>query len=101
MPIPAQEVQKLVETEIPEAEVFVQDLTGTLDHYRVVVISKNFAGKSLVQRHQMVNGALKEPLKGDLHALTIEAYTPEQWEEKGKVAQPVQPQGPVPKGIKL
>lgn len=73
------QVKELVETGIPGAKVAVEDLTGTMDHYKVIVVTDAFVGKSLVGRHQMINEALKEPLKGPIHALTIEAYTEEQW----------------------
>lgn len=83
------EVKLLIETAIPDARVLVDDLTGTRDHYKVVVVSAAFDGKILIQRHQMINEALKEPLKGPIHALTIEAYTPAQWESKiGSVQKP-------------
>lgn len=82
MPIPKEEVKKLLEDALPGARVAVDDLTGTMDHYRVIVLSDLFEGKTLVKRHQMVNLALAEPLKGPLHALTIEAYTPAQWRSK-------------------
>ena len=94
MAIAPNEVQALIEGEIQGAQVAVQDLTGTQDHYKVVVVSDEFDGKTLIERHQMINKALSEPLKGPLHALTIEAYTDAQWSEKR--AQQAQ----VPQGIK-
>jgi stress-induced morphogen len=89
---PAQ-VQALVEAGIPDAKVAVEDLTGTRDHYKVIVVSDSFEGKSRIQRHMMINEALKEPLKGPIHALTIEAYTQTQWAQ--------QPAAPAPMGIKF
>ena len=76
------QVKQLVESHISAAQVRVEDLTGTRDPYKVVVVSDSFVGKTLVQRHQMVNQALKEPLQGPIHALTIEAYTAQQWQER-------------------
>ena len=101
MPFPAQDVKELLVNAIPHAEVQVFDMTGTQDHYKVIVVSDEFNGKSLVQRHQMVNEALKEPLKGPIHALTIEAHTKAQWHDKGGVSEPSQAPGPMPQGIKL
>lgn len=77
-----EQVKQLVEAFIPDSRVVVEDLTGTRDHYKVLVVSSSFDGKSLVERHQMVNTALQEPLKGPIHALTIEACTPEQWQKR-------------------
>lgn len=45
-------------------------------HFRVRVVSSQFEGKSLVQRHRDVNAALKEELAGPVHALAIKALTP-------------------------
>jgi BolA protein len=47
-------------------------------HFRVIIVSPVFAGKSLVQRHRMVNEALAELLRERVHALAITARTPEE-----------------------
>jgi BolA family transcriptional regulator, general stress-responsive regulator len=41
-------------------------------HFRVRISSQSFAGKSLVQKHRMVNEAVSEELKTRVHALAIE-----------------------------
>jgi len=64
---------------IPEAAVTVTDLTGTLDHLRVRVVSDQFKGKGLLDRHRMIYQALDEPMKdGRIHALEIRAVTKEE-----------------------
>jgi BolA protein len=45
-------------------------------HFRVLVMSPEFAGKSRVDRHRLVNGTLAAELKGQVHALAIQAYAP-------------------------
>lgn len=45
-------------------------------HYSAYIVSEAFAGKSLVQRHQMVYQALGDLMKTDIHALMIRAHTP-------------------------
>lgn len=45
-------------------------------HFRVLVMSPEFAGKSRVDRHRLVNDTLAAELKGRVHALTIKAYAP-------------------------
>jgi len=45
-------------------------------HFHVVIVSQAFAGKSLVQRHRLVNAALDELLKSRVHALRISAKAP-------------------------
>lgn len=42
-------------------------------HFRVHIVSGAFSGKTLVQRHRMVNETLAEELAGPVHALTIKA----------------------------
>jgi BolA protein len=45
-------------------------------HFRVLVVSSAFAGKSRVDRHRLVNEALAAELKGGVHALAIKAFAP-------------------------
>lgn len=54
-------------------------------HFKVVVVSEAFAGKSRVARHQTVNGLLADELAGPVHALSIQAHTPEEWAARGGV----------------
>ena len=44
--------------------------------------------RSLVKRHQKINEVLMDELKGPVHALSIRAKTPEQWEENANLIQP-------------
>ncbi|XP_028327072.1 bolA-like protein 1 [Gouania willdenowi] len=53
---------------------------GSESHFRVLVVSGRFEGLSLLQRHRLVNEALREELSGRVHALAIQAKTPQQWE---------------------
>ncbi len=57
---------------IPDAQVQVWDRTGTMDHFDVLIRSNAFAGKSLLDRHRMVERALKPAREdGRIHALAI------------------------------
>ncbi len=59
-----------------EADVSVQDRTGTMDHFTVTVVSDAFEGKNLLDRHRMIYQALDAPMKdGRIHALEIQAKT--------------------------
>ncbi len=49
-------------------------------HFRVTIVSPDFAGKSRVERHRMVNAALAEELAGPVHALAVHASAPEEGE---------------------
>jgi stress-induced morphogen len=70
------EIRLLIRQAIPDARVKLQDLTGTGDHFEALVVSAAFEGKSLVEQHQMVYGALREAMKGPLHALQLRTLTP-------------------------
>jgi len=71
------EVERMIQDSIPDAHVFITDLTGTRDHYSVVVVSAEFEGKLPIRQHRMVNAALAAPLQtGELHALQLRTLTP-------------------------
>ncbi|KAG9283706.1 bolA-like protein 1 [Astyanax mexicanus] len=59
---------------------------GSESHFRVLVVSPRFDGLSLLQRHRLVNEALKEELSSCVHALAIQAKTPQQWSSDPKLA---------------
>ncbi|HEU5480308.1 MAG TPA: BolA/IbaG family iron-sulfur metabolism protein [Candidatus Tumulicola sp.] len=62
----------LIRARIPDAEVQVFDRTGTMDHFNVTVRSEAFNGKTLIEQHQLVYGALKAALKdGRVHAVEL------------------------------
>jgi stress-induced morphogen len=77
------QVEAMIKAGIPDAEVQITDLTGGGDHYQAVVVSSQFAGKSLVQQHQLVYGAVKEAMASEaIHALALKTYTPETWQSQ-------------------
>ncbi|ACC82293.1 BolA family protein [Nostoc punctiforme] len=79
--ISPQQVETMIKAELPDAQVQVQDLTGGGDHYQVTVVSSHFAGKGLVQQHQLVYGALGQAMSTEaIHALAVKTYTPEAWQ---------------------
>ncbi len=62
----------LVRAALPDAEVAVFDLTGTMDHFDIQVKSSAFRGKTLLDQHRMVYGALKEAqADGRVHAMQL------------------------------
>ncbi|MEM6294902.1 MAG: BolA family protein [Myxococcota bacterium] len=52
-------------------------------HFKVTVVAEAFEGQALVKRHRTVNALAKDQLAAGLHALSIHAYTPAQWEARG------------------
>lgn len=71
-------ITERIRATLPDAIVELKDLTGTEDHWQATIVSAAFAGKSLVQRHRLVNAALAEELKGPIHALTMDCLTPDE-----------------------
>jgi len=65
------EIESLVREAFPDARIEVKDLAGDGNHYAATIVSAAFAGKSRVQQHQMVYGALKGRMGGELHALAL------------------------------
>lgn len=53
---------------------------GSESHFKVVVVSEAFAGKRLVQRHQLVYGVLADELRGSVHALALHTQLPAEWQ---------------------
>jgi BolA family transcriptional regulator, general stress-responsive regulator len=47
-------------------------------HYTLYIVSDGFVGKSTLARHRMIYSALGEMMKRDIHALNIQAYTPQE-----------------------
>lgn len=72
-------VQDLLLAAFPGADIELVDLTGTKDHYQARIVSTAFAGKSLIEQHKLVYGALGEAMNGPIHALALKTYTPEAW----------------------
>lgn len=74
----AEDIVAKIQAALPDARVELQDLTGTADHWKATIVSQGFAGKSLIDRHRLVNAALAEELKGPIHALTLDVKTPDE-----------------------
>jgi len=77
------EIQKKIEDTLKGSQAQVRDLTGTADHYQVVVISPQFQGKSMVDQHRLVKSVFEKDIaSGEVHALSLKTYTPEEWAKK-------------------
>lgn len=76
--ISPQQVEEMIKVRLPDAEVEVQDLKGSGDHYQVTVVSTQFVGKGLVQQHQLVYQALNQAMSSEaIHALAIKTSIPQ------------------------
>ncbi len=50
-------------------------------HYDAIVVSEEFAGKTMMQQHRMVYAALADQMQTTIHALSLKTYTSEQWQK--------------------
>ncbi len=71
MSISQQDLNNLLTEKFPEAKIEITDLVGDSDHYAVQIIDQNFAGKTRIAQHKIVNEALRGVLGTTLHALQI------------------------------
>ena len=74
------EIRTLILAGIPGASVTVNGTDGT--HFEALVISEEFKGKTMVQQHQLVYRALGDKMGRDIHALSIQTFTPEEWDRQ-------------------
>ena len=77
MAMAADEIDRLITTSIPDAEVTIRDLAGDGDHYAARVVSRSFEGMSRIKQHQAVYAALGGRMGGELHALQLETAVPQ------------------------
>ena len=72
MPMQADNIIAMIIDALPDADVELVDLAGDGDHYKAIIASAAFAGKSRIAQHQAVYAALKGKMGGELHALALE-----------------------------
>jgi acid stress-induced BolA-like protein IbaG/YrbA len=72
-----QEIETLILAHLPDTTATVQSTDNV--HFEAVVVSPTFTGKHKLQRHRLVYGALGAHVGADIHALSIQAYTPDEW----------------------
>ena len=70
-------IKQLIETQLPDADVKVESEDGT--HFKALIISELFSGKSMLHQHRMVYEALGSKIGKDIHALSLKTYTPQQY----------------------
>lgn len=76
------ELKRRLENLSPETQVEVVDLTGTQDHYQALIVSSAFEGKMMIDQHRIVFHLVqKEVDSGEVHALTLKTFTPEQYKK--------------------
>ncbi|KAL8211309.1 hypothetical protein R6Q57_005746 [Mikania cordata] len=91
MGVTKEQVESALRSKLSPSHIEVIDTSGGCGtSFKVEVVSEQFEGKRLLERHRMVNGALVEEMK-DIHALSItKALTPDQWnKQQSQTSQPV------------
>lgn len=56
------------------------EVEGDGQHFTALIVSPAFAGKRLIQRHQLVYAALGDRMKAEIHALSMKTLTPEEFQ---------------------
>lgn len=74
-------VAKLIEADFDKAVVKVVSDDNT--HFEALIVAQEFEGKRQIQRHQMVYRSLGALVGNEIHALSIRALTPAEWQQQG------------------
>ena len=78
----AQELQALIGAGLPCKHLHVE---GDGRHWYATLVSTEFEGKRLIQRHQRVYATLGQKMYTDeVHALSMKTYTPAEWQAQGQ-----------------
>ncbi|HTY48380.1 MAG TPA: BolA/IbaG family iron-sulfur metabolism protein [Steroidobacteraceae bacterium] len=80
------EVAALIRAGLPGAEVNVQSPDNT--HFSARVVAPQFEGRRGIARHQLVYSTLGERVGREIHALSIEALTPQEWASRAATGTP-------------
>jgi stress-induced morphogen len=72
MAMQVEALEALLREAFPDADIAITDLAGDGDHYKAVIRTAAFTGKTRVAQHQMVYAALKGRMGGELHALALD-----------------------------
>ena len=75
------EVERQILAGMPGSRVEVRSDDDT--HFEALVVAAQFAGKRPLQRHQLVYATLGDAVGREIHALSIQALTPEEWAARG------------------
>lgn len=55
---------------------------GSEMHFKVQIVSRHFENEALIKRHRAINKALEQELSDSIHALSIHAFTQEEWNNR-------------------
>ena len=70
------ELKHRIEQALPGANVQVEDLNGTGDHFRAEIVSDRFEGLSRIEQHKLIYDVFGNEIGGPIHALSLKTSTP-------------------------
>jgi acid stress-induced BolA-like protein IbaG/YrbA len=73
----AEDIKRLIEQGLPGARV---DIDGDGHHFEAVIVAREFAGKTVLQQHQLVYATLGDKMGAEIHALSFRTLTPEEYQ---------------------
>ena len=71
MPLPINEIKKLIKESLPDASIEIKDLMGDNNHYSATIKSNLFKNLTKIEQHKIVYKSLKGKMGNELHALSI------------------------------
>ena len=71
MPLPIDDIKKMIKEAIPDASIEIKDLMGDNNHYSATIKSAKFNNLSKIEQHKLVYKSLKGKMGNELHALSI------------------------------
>ena len=71
MPLPIEDIKKLIKLSIPDASIEITDLMGDNNHYSAKIKSKLFNNLNKIEQHKLVYKSLKGKMGNELHALSL------------------------------
>lgn len=74
------DIKRMIEQGMPGARV---EVIGDGHHFEAVIVSSEFAGKTMIQQHRMVYATLGDKMREEIHALSLRTLTPEQYAATG------------------
>ena len=74
------DISQLIAAGFESADIKVISDDNT--HFEAIVVASEFEGKRLLARHQLVYRTLGSLVGNEIHALSIRAYTPDEWQQQ-------------------
>ena len=71
MPLPVDEITKLIKKSLPDATIEIKDLMGDNNHYAATIKSSQYNNLNKIEQHKLVYKSLEGKMGYELHALSI------------------------------